>query len=198
METIFPVAIGIGLAAACGFRVFVPLLILNLAALSGHLSLPDDFAWIGSAYATMAFATATIIEIVGYYIPLLDHVLDTIASPAAVIAGTVTTAAMITDISPFLKWTTALIAGGGIAGLVQASTVAVRAKSSLATAGTANPIFSTMELTGSVVVALLAVFVPILGLVLIGIFFIWVVRKILKRLFKRAKAKREGPFQNRY
>jgi hypothetical protein len=188
METIFPVAIGIGLAAACGFRVFVPLLILNLAALSGHLSLPDDFAWIGSAYATMAFATATILEVVGYYIPWLDHVLDTITTPAAVIAGTVTTAAMITDISPFLKWTTALIAGGGIAGLVQASTVAVRAKSSIATAGTANPIFSTLELAGSVVVALLAVFVPILCLLLIGIFFIWVIRKILKRLFKRAKS----------
>lgn len=188
MENIFPVAIGIGLAAACGFRVFVPLLILNLAALSGHLTLPADFAWIGGTYATMAFATATVLEIIGYYIPWLDHVLDTIATPAAVIAGTVTTAAMITDISPFLKWTMALIAGGGIAGLVQASTVAVRAKSTIATAGTANPIFSTMELAGSIIVALLAVFVPILGLVLIGIFFIWIVRKILKRLFKRANS----------
>ena len=188
MENIFPVAIGIGLAAACGFRVFVPLLILNLAALSGHLTLPADFAWIGGTYATMAFATATVLEIIGYYIPWLDHVLDTIATPAAVIAGTVTTAAVITDITPFLKWTMALIAGGGIAGLVQASTVAVRAKSTIATGGTANPIFSTMELAGSIIVALLAVFVPILVLVLVGIFLIWIVRKILRRLFKRANS----------
>ncbi|MHB8138705.1 MAG: DUF4126 domain-containing protein [Smithellaceae bacterium] len=192
MEAFFPIAVGIGLAAACGFRVFVPLLILNLAALSGHLVLPADFAWISSTYTTLAFATAMVLEIIGYYIPWFDHVLDTIATPAAVVAGTVTTAAVITDISPFLKWTMALIAGGGIAGLVQASTVAVRAKTSLLTAGTGNPVFSTLELAGSIVVALLAVFVPILCLVLIGIFFIWVLRKAVRFLLRRfRKAKPE-------
>ncbi|HOX16704.1 MAG TPA: DUF4126 domain-containing protein, partial [Smithellaceae bacterium] len=116
METFLSIAVGIGLAAACGFRIFVPLLMMNLAALSGHLVLPSGFAWMGSTYATIAFASATVLEIIGYYVPWFDHVLDTITTPAAVIAGTVTTAAAVTDISPFLKWTMALIAGGGIAG----------------------------------------------------------------------------------
>lgn len=187
METLFPIAVGVGLAAACGFRVFVPLLILNLAALSGHLVLPSGFAWMGSTYATLAFTTAMILEIIGYYIPFFDHVLDTIATPAAVVAGTVTTAAMVTDISPFLKWTMALIAGGGAAGLVQASTVALRAKSSLLTAGTVNPVFSTLELAGAIFTALLAIFAPIACLVLIGCFCIWVVRKAGKLLFGRNK-----------
>ncbi len=191
METLLSLAVGIGLAAACGFLVFVPLLILNLAALSGHVTLPAGFAWMGSIGSTVAFATATVVEILGYYIPWFDHALDTVATPAAVVAGTVTTAAFITDVSPFLKWTMALIAGGGVAGLVQGSTVALRAKSSLATAGAGNPIFSTFELAGATLTGLIAVFVPILCLILIAILCIWVLRKAIKYLwqkFKGAKA----------
>ena len=188
MDTLLSIAVGIGLAAACGFRVFVPLLMLNVAALSGQLILPVGFAWMGSSYATIAFATATVAEILGYYIPWLDHVLDTIATPAAVIAGTVTTAAVITDVSPFLKWMMALIAGGGIAGLVQASTVALRAKSSLATAGAGNPIFSTLELAGAIITGLLAIFLPIIGLVFIGIFCIWILRKAIRLIRGRVKS----------
>jgi len=185
METLLSVAIGIGLAAACGFRVFVPLLILNLAALSGHLTLPEGFAWIGSTYATLSFTIAMLLEITGYYIPWIDHALDSIAAPASVIAGTITTAALAADLSPLLKWTTAIIAGGGMAGLVQASTIGLRAKTSLATGGTGNPIFSTFELGGSIVTSLLAIFIPIVCLILIFLFFIWVARKTGKLLFRR-------------
>ena len=135
METLLGIAIGIGLSAACGFRVFVPLLVMNLMALGGYLHLSPGFAWIGSHYATMAFATATILEVIGYYVPWVDHLLDIVATPAAVIAGTVATASMVVDLSPFLKWTLSLIAGGGIAGLVQGTTSALRVKSSLSTAG---------------------------------------------------------------
>ena len=103
METFLSVAIGIGLAAACGFRVFVSLLILNLAALSGHLTLPEGFARIGSTYATLVFTIAMLLEITGYYIPWIDHALDSIAAPASVIAGTITTAALAADLSPLLK-----------------------------------------------------------------------------------------------
>jgi hypothetical protein len=181
--------IGIGLAAACGFRVFVPLLILNLAALSGQLVLPSGFAWLGSTYVTIAFATATAAEVLGYYIPWLDHVLDVIATPAAVIAGTVTMAAVVTDVSPFLKWTMALIGGGGMAGLVQASTVALRAKTSLATAGTGNPFFATLELTGSLVAALLAIFLPLVCLILIVIFCAWVLQKATRLFLGRSKTR---------
>ena len=178
METFLSIAVGVGLAAACGFRVFVPLLALNLAAISGYLVLPSGFAWMGAPYSTIAFSVATLLEILGYYIPWVDHILDTIASPAAVIAGTLTTAAVIADMPPFVKWTLALIAGGGIAGLVQGSTVALRAKSSLVTAGTANPILATAELAGSVLTSIAAIFIPVVCLVLIFIFLIWAVRRI--------------------
>ena len=187
METFLGIAVGIGLSAACGFRVFVPLLVMNLASLTGQLHLSPGFAWIGSYYATVAFSTATIVEILGYYIPWLDHVLDIGATPAAVVAGMVATASMVTDISPFLKWTLALIAGGGIAGLVQGTTVALRATSSASTAGIGNPLFSTLELAGSIITALLAILIPILCLVLIGFLCVFVIRKVGRLIFGRMK-----------
>ena len=187
METLLGIAVGIGLSAACGFRVFVPLLVMNLASLSGHLHLSPGFAWIGSNYATIAFATATVVEVFGYYIPWLDHVLDIVATPAAIIAGTIATASTVTDMSPFLKWTLALIAGGGIAGLVQGTTVALRAKSSVSTAGIGNPLISTMELVGSIITALLAIAVPILCLALIAFLCIFVIRTAGRFIFGRIK-----------
>jgi uncharacterized protein DUF4126 len=177
VKTLLGIAVGFGLSAACGFRVFVPLLVMNLASLAGQLHLSLGFAWIGSYYATVAFSTASVVEVLGYYIPWLDHVLDIVATPAAIIAGTITTASLVTDISPFLKWTLALIAGGGIAGLVQGTTVALRAKSSVSTAGIGNPIISTLELVGSIITALLAILAPILCLALIAFVCNFVIRK---------------------
>jgi hypothetical protein len=187
METLLGIAVGIGLSAACGFRVFVPLLVMNLASLSGQLHLSSGFGWIGSYYATVAFSTATIVEVLSYYIPWLDHVLDIVATPAAIIAGTVATASMVTGISPFLKWTLALIAGGGIAGVVQGTTVALRATSSVSTAGIGNPLVSTLELVGSIITALLAILVPILCLVLIAFLCFFVIRKVGRFIFGRIK-----------
>jgi hypothetical protein len=188
MDTLLGIAIGIGLSAACGFLVFVPLLIMNLAALGGQISLSPGFSWIGTYYATATFATATILEVLGYYIPWVFHVIDTIATPAAVIAGTLTTASIAYDLSPFLKVTLALIAGGGIAGLVQGATVALRAKSALTTAGAGNPLVSTLELIGAAVTALLAILVPVVCLVLIGLFCFFIFRKVGRLIFGRTKA----------
>lgn len=187
METFLAIAVGIGLSAACGFRVFVPLLVMNFASLSGLLHLAPGFAWIGSYYATVAFATATIVEVLGYYIPWLDHVLDIVATPAAMTAGTVATASLVTDMSPFLKWTLALIAGGGIAGLVQGTTVLLRAKSLVSTVGIGNPLVSTLELLGSILTALLAIFVPILCLALVAFLCIFVISKAGRFILRRKK-----------
>ena len=185
METLLGIAIGVGLSAACGFRVFVPLLVMNLASLSGHLHLGSGFVWIGSYYAMVAFGTATIVEVLGYYIPWFDHVMDIVATPAAIIAGTIATASMVTGMSPFLKWTLALIAGGGIAGLVQGTTVALRATSSASTAGIGNPLVSTLELAGSIITALLAILVPILCFALIAFVCNFVIRKAGRLVFGR-------------
>src|SRR5947207_7817636 len=181
MEHFLSICLGIGLSAACGFRIFVPMLIMSIAALSGHLSLAHGFEWIASYPALIAFSVATCLEIAGYYIPWVDHLLDTIATPAAIVAGTIVTASMVTDVSPFLKWTLAIIAGGGAAGMVQGATVLARGASGVTTAGLANPVVATAELAGSVVTSILAIVAPVLVVVLIGVFLFIFGRKFLRK-----------------
>ena len=167
MELLLSVCIGLGLSAACGFRIFVPLLITSIAAHSGHLNLAPSFEWIGSPAALAAFSVATALEVGGYYIPWLDNFLDTVATPASIVAGTIVTASMVTDVSPFLKWSLAVVAGGGIAGTVQATTVLARGLSLTGTGGMANPIIATAELGGSILTALAAVIAPFFAMALI-------------------------------
>ena len=88
METVLSLLVGIGLSAACGFRVFVPLLMVSISAMSGHLVLAPGFEWLGSLPALIAFSVATCLEIAGYYVPWVDHLLDSVSTPAAVVAGT--------------------------------------------------------------------------------------------------------------
>jgi hypothetical protein len=178
MELTLSILIGIGLAAACGFRVFVPFLIVSIASLSGHLTLAPGFEWIGTYPALGAFAVATVLEILAYYIPWLDNLLDAAATPAAVVAGTVVVASVVADLSPFLRWTLAVIAGGGVAGAVQGATVALRGASSLSTGGLANPLVSTGELASSVVTSVLAVVLPVLAASLVVLLCVMVVRRV--------------------
>jgi len=170
-ETLLSICLGIGLSAACGFRVFVPLLVMSIASLSGHLALAPGFQWIGTYPALLTFSVATAVEIAGYYIPWVDHALDTIATPAAIVAGTVITASMVTGMSPMLKWTLAIIAGGGVAGLVQGTTVVTRAASTATTGGLGNPLVATIELAGAVITSIAALLVPVLVVVVFALVF---------------------------
>jgi hypothetical protein len=182
VNTLFSVLLGIGLAAACGFRIFVPFLIVGIAARTGHLALGDSFAWLSSTPALIALGVATVLEIGAYYVPWLDHVLDVIATPAAVVAGAVMTASVVTGLDPMTRWTLALIAGGGIAGTVQALTVGARKVSLLTTAGVANPIVATGELFGSILVAIAAIALPLLAFAIIAWALFFGVRFLLRRI----------------
>jgi len=184
METLLGLVVGIGLSAACGFRVFVPLLGMSIASQMGYLSLSSGFEWIGSWPALIAFATATLLEIGAYYIPWLDHIMDTLATPGAMVAGSIVTASMIGDISPFLKWSLAIIAGGGVAGAVQSGTVALRGLLTSPTGGLGNFLLATMELAGSVLTTVFAILIPIVCLVLVGILLfsiLWVFRRFRQK-----------------
>ncbi len=187
--TLLGICLGIGLSAACGFRVFVPLLVMNLASLSGHLHLAHGVEWIGSHPATIAFSVATALEIGGYYIPWVDHLLDTVATPVAVIAGTLVTASVVTDMSPFLKWTLAAIAGGGAAGLVQGGTVLVRGASTATTGGFGNPVVATLELLGALMTSLLALVAPI-AVVIVFVVVVLLVGKTLSRKLRTRRPAR--------
>jgi hypothetical protein len=188
MDLLLSVCVGVGLSAACGFRVFVPLLFMSIAANSGHLHLAPAFGWIGSPGALVAFGVATVLEVGAYYVPWLDHFLDTLATPAAVVAGTIVTASMVTDVSPFLKWTLAVIAGGGAAGTVQATTVLARALSFAGTGGLGNPLVATVELGGSVLTAIISLVAPFFAVGLVVLVVAIASYKIVRRRNRQDEA----------
>jgi hypothetical protein len=184
MDTLLAISLGIGLSAACGFRVFVPLLVMSVASFAGHLTLAPGFQWIGTYPALITFSVATIAEIGGYYIPWVDHLLDTMATPAAIVAGTVVTAAMVSHMSPMLKWTLAAIAGGGAAGLIQGTTVVARGVSTATTGGLGNPFFATIELGGALFTSVLALLAPLLTVGLIVVVLFVLGRKVVQKTRK--------------
>ncbi len=177
---------GVGLAAACGFRVFVPLLVLSIASISGHLELAPDFAWIGTWPALVIFAVATALEITAYYVPWLDHLLDTIAAPAAVVAGIVVTASVVTEMSPVLRWPLAVIAGGGVAGAVQLATSTLRRASEVMTAGFSQPVASSVENGGAVGMSVLSIVLPVAAFA-ITIAMVGAVVFLIARMHRRRK-----------
>jgi len=181
VDVLLSACLGLGLAAACGFRLFVPFLVLNLAVRSGYVALDGGFDWIASTPALITLAVATVLEIIAYYVPWLDNLLDSVATPAAVIAGAVVTASVVTGIDPYLKWSLAVIAGGGVAGAVQAATVGARGASSLTTAGLANPLVSTAEIGGSVLLSALAVGLPVLAALVVLALLVLAARRLRRR-----------------
>ena len=180
-------ALGLGLAACSGFRVFVPLLATSLAYHSGHLTPAADFAWLGSWAALLALAVATVVEIAGYYVPVVDHLLDTLTTPASLIAGTILMTSALPHLDPPLRWTLGVLVGGGTAGLVQTGTALLRGASTAATGGLANPVLATAENTLAVSGVVLTLLLPLVAAGLVVTLLV----VILSRL-RRWRARRQA------
>jgi hypothetical protein len=189
LESLLSIALGIGLAAAAGLRIFVPLLVAGIAARTGFLPLTDGFQWLASTPALLTLGTAAVVEVLAYYVPGVDHALDVIAGPAAIGAGVVASASVMSDIPQAVMWPLAIIAGGGVAGLTKGSTALLRAKSGVMTAGLANPVVATVETAGATGIAILAVIVPLACLAAIVALLYWATRKAGRLLFGRSRDK---------
>ncbi len=176
MDIAIGICLGLGLAASCGFRVFVPLLISNIASMTGIVNLGGGFEWMGSWPAFAIFLTATVAEIGAYYIPVIDNALDTISVPLAAVAGTLLSVTFITDVPPMVQWTLGIIVGGGSAAVIKSGASMARLKSTAFTAGWANWIIATFEHVTSFVMSVLTVLLPIvMGVIALGVlgFFGW-------------------------
>jgi Domain of unknown function (DUF4126) len=184
-ETLIALALGIALAAAVGLRIFVPLLVVSVAAYFGKIHIASSFAWLGTVPAMAMLGVAAVVEIAAYYIPGVDNLLDAIATPVALGAGTMMVAAPLWDMPPLLKWTAAVIAGGGAAGLTHGVTSLLRAKSTLTTGGLANPVVATTELGGALGLSILALAVPVFALLLVVVMTLsvfWMLRRLRYRV----------------
>jgi Domain of unknown function (DUF4126) len=186
-DIVVSIALGVGLAAAVGFRVFLPLLVMGGAAYTGHLTLSDGLQWLATPTALAMLSVAAILEIFAYYFPGVDNLLDTIATPAALVAGTIAAAAVMTDLPPIVRWTTAVIAGGGAAGLTQSVTSLLRAKSTVMTGGLGNAAVSTSEAGGALLVSFLALVAPLAALAIVVV-FCWFAVRFMRRVFRQASA----------
>jgi uncharacterized protein DUF4126 len=181
--------LGLALAASCGFRVFVPPLVIGIGVKMGQISIPNEsLQWMASWPALIMFGAATLVEVGGYFIPWLDNILDAIEVPAAAIAGTVVMASFISA-DPTVTWVLAAIVGGGTGLAVEAGTVIVRGASSATTGGVGNPAVSTGELAASGGLSLAAIFAPLIAaliLILLLGFGIYLVVRWLRRKKKKA------------
>jgi hypothetical protein len=184
-EIFTALALGIGLAAATGFRVFVPLLIAGIAARLGILPLNENFSWLSGNAALFSFGVATIVEIAAYYIPFVDNLLDHVSTPLAIGAGTLVSASVLPGDNELLKWITGFIIGGGTAAVVQGSTAALRLGSTGTTAGTGNFLVATGENIAAVVTPIVAIAIP----VVVALFFLGTIFLVFRLILKRRKRK---------
>lgn len=166
-ELIISIVLGFSLAAAAGFRVFIPLFVLSLSAHFGWFSVSDEWMWMGSLTAIVLLGAAVIFEVFAYFIPWFDNLLDTASIPLAAIAGTLIMVATMGDMNPVFTWALAIIAGGGTAAAISGTAGATRLTSTATTGGLANPIIAASETGAAVTVATASIFSPFLALLLV-------------------------------
>lgn len=176
---------GVSLSAAAGLRVFIPILALGLAARFGLVEIGEQFQWMTSEPVLVIIGLAALFEAGAYYVPLVDNLLDLLATPAAMAGGTVIVSSLLPEMNPIAQWTTAAVAGGGSAGIVQVATVMTRGLSTATSGGLTNPLIATGEIGGSLIAVFLALLMPVIfGLFVIAALIalvVWVVRSLSRR-----------------
>lgn len=184
-EIILSICLGVGLAASSGFRVFVPLFAMSVAAFFGILPLNETWAWLGGTPALIILGVASIAESLSYLVPVVDNLLDTIAVPLAGVAGTVAMAANLTELSPATTWALAIVAGGGAAAAIKTTSAATRAVSTATTAGVANPVIGLAETGTAIGLSVLSIFAPVIavGVSVVGlVVLIWLFMRFKKKV----------------
>ena len=187
-QLVVGICVGISLSAACGFRVFLPLLVVSIASHFFGFRVNADFEWIGSWVSIVALATATIVEVAAYYLPYVDNMLDIVNVPLAFVAGAVVMGGVLPDVHPYLKWSIAGLLGSSVAGLTQLATTIVRGASTATTAGTGNSVVSSFENVCATIFSIGAILIPLLAIV-IGMIFLCILGSRAKRLAVKVAAR---------
>ena len=176
--------IGIGLAAATGFRIFLPMFAVSLASYMGWIPQNENYQWQSGLPTLIATGIAMIVEILAFYIPFVDHLLDTISIPLATVAGSVMFASQFTELGTFPQWALALIAGGGTAAAISSGFAGTRAASTATTGGFGNSVVATTETAGAGLMSFLALAAPVIAFVVAVLLLIAVFvfgRKLLRK-----------------
>ena len=190
--------IGIGLAAATGFRVFMPMFAVSLASYLGWIPMNESFEWLAGLPTLITTGIAMVAEVLAYYIPFVDHLLDTISVPLATVAGSVMFASQFADIGTFPQWALALIAGGGTAAAISSGFAGTRAASTATTGGLGNSVVATTETAGAGLMTFLALAAPVIAFIAaVGLIItVLVLGKKLWRKFRNFNSDRNSKVIN--
>lgn len=183
-DTVLSIFLGIGLAASVGFRVFLPLLALSLAAYNGLWELNASWQWLGSLTAVITLGVAAVVELFAYFIPWLDNLLDSLAIPLAGLAGTAVVVSTVAGLDPVVTWSLAIIAGSGTATAIKGAAAGGRMASTLSTGGLANPVVATVETGTAAVMSLASILAPVVAAVLVVVVLALVYR-VYRKLMPR-------------
>ena len=181
IDWITSACVGVGLAACCGFRIFVPLLIASAATKLGIVGTMSGFEWISGWPALAGLSVATAVELGAYYIPWLDNALDTIATPLSIAAGTLLSTSFLDIDTPILQWGLGLMLGGSSAGIVQAGTSLLRLGSTATTGGLGNPVVATGENIASLGLSILTVLLPLVAIIVVGVVVIFIISQLMTK-----------------
>lgn len=167
LQVLIAASTGLGLAAASGFRVFLPPFLMAVWLRLGFLDVNiegSEFEALSSDVSILLLGVASLSEVLAYKIPWMDNMLDSLATPMAGIAGISVVAVSLEGADPSVQWALAIIAGGGASLLIQSATVAGRGLSSMFTLGLANPFFSLIEDIASLLLIFIALLAPLAAL----------------------------------
>ena len=167
LQVLIAAATGLGLAAASGFRVFLPPFLMAVWLRLGFLDVNiegSEFEAFSSDVSILLLGVASLSEVLAYKIPWMDNMLDSLATPMAGIAGISVVAVSLEGADPSVQWALAIIAGGGASLSIQSATVAGRGLSSMFTLGLANPFFSLIEDIASLLLIFIALLAPLAAL----------------------------------
>jgi hypothetical protein len=188
MDLVIQLLMGMSLAACAGLRAWMPLLVVGLLGRFGALHLNQSFDLLSHTSTLIVLGAATVIEILGDKVIVVDHFLDAAGTVLRPAAGTVLAASMFWSLDPALSLALGLIAGGGTALTVHAGKSAARVGTSAlapAHAGAGNALVSLFEDVVTLLGVLAAVFVPILAFVVIGALVV-----VAFRMIRRARSRR--------
>ena len=165
---------GLGLSAAAGLNAYIPLLLVGvLARFTDVLTLPEPYRWIQSGWAIAVVSVLLVAELVLDKVAVVDHVNDVIQTLVRPTVGGVifaaTTAAEQADNSTWMQehpWVGVLL-GVVVAGVVHATKATARPLVNATTVGAGTPVVSAAEDAASLGMSLVAVLLPVLGVVVL-------------------------------
>jgi hypothetical protein len=171
-------ALGIALAACAGLRAWLPLLLAGLLARAGWLELGPSFLFLASNKALALFAVASVIEIIGDKIPVVDHALDALGTPLRPAAGALLAASVLGHVSdPLSALALGAAVGAPVALVPHAAKSLLRAASTVFTGGVGNPILSLLEDGASLLLFVMAVLVAFVVVGLLGVVLVLLVTR---------------------